>query len=64
MAGCESRDAAALHAQVLEFRRRLDREMARQAAAAVSAAGGRPTDDNEALARSTRIEPTTGGGPR
>jgi hypothetical protein len=64
MAGCETRDNAALHAQVLEFRRRLDREIGRQAAAPVSASASRPTDDDEVLARSTRIEPTTGGGPR
>jgi hypothetical protein len=63
MAGCESRDNAALHAQVLEFRRRLDREMARQAAAPVSAAASHAPDD-EVLARSTRIEPTTEGGLR
>jgi uncharacterized protein HemX len=61
MAGCETRDNAALHAQVLEFRRRLDREMGRQAAPA-AAADLAPGD--EVLARSTRIEPTTGGGPR
>jgi hypothetical protein len=61
MSGCESRDNAALHAQVLEFRRRLDREMAGQAAASTDA--GHPPDD-EVLARTTRIEPTTGGGPR
>jgi hypothetical protein len=60
MAGCESRDNAALHAQVLEFRRRLDREI-RQAAPPATA-GHAP--DDEVLARSTRIEPTTGGGPR
>jgi hypothetical protein len=63
MAGCETRDNAALHAQVLEFRRRLDREIGRQAAAPVSAAAGSAPDD-EVLARSTRMEPTTGGGPR
>jgi hypothetical protein len=61
MAGCETRDNAALHAQVLEFRRRLDREIGRQAP--VPAAAGHAPDD-EVLARSTRIEPTTGGGPR
>jgi uncharacterized protein HemX len=63
MAGCETRDNRALHAQVLEFRRRLDREMARPAADPVSAPAGRVPDD-EVLARSTRIEPTTEGGPR
>jgi hypothetical protein len=63
MAGCETRDNAALHAQVLEFRRRLARHMGRLAAAPVSAATGHAPDD-EVLACSTRIEPTTGGGPR
>jgi hypothetical protein len=62
MAGCETRDNAALHAQVLEFRRRLDCEMARQASPVSTATGHAP--DDEVLARSTRIEPTTGGGPR
>jgi hypothetical protein len=61
MAGCESRDNAALYALVLDCRGRLEREMARQAP--VSAAAGHVPDD-EVLARSTRIEPTTGGGPR
>lgn len=61
MAGCETRDNAALHAQVLEFRRRLDREIGRQAP--VSAAAGH-TPDDEVLARSTRIDPTSKGGLR
>lgn len=64
MAGREVWDNAALHAQVLEFRRRLDREMARQATAPVSAPAGHAPDDDEVLARATRIEPTTEGGLR
>lgn len=56
----EAHDNAALHAQVLEFRRRLDREIRH---AAPPATAGHPPDD-DALARTTRIEPTTGGGPR
>ncbi|MFJ7297581.1 hypothetical protein [Streptomyces collinus] len=62
MAGREVHDNAALYALVVECRGRLEREMARQAAAPPEA--GHPPDDGEVLAHSTRIEPTTGGGPR
>jgi hypothetical protein len=59
MAGCETRDNAALRAELLVFRRRLDREIAGEAAVA---AAGLVLDD--ALAHSTRIDPNPEGGPR
>jgi hypothetical protein len=64
MAGREVHDNAALYALVVECRGRLEREMARQAAAPAPDPAGHVPDDDEVLARSTRIEPTTEGGLR
>jgi anti-sigma factor ChrR (cupin superfamily) len=56
VAGCEARDNAALHAQLVALRYRLERESARDA---VLAEADLVLD--EVLARLTRIDPMEGG---